>query len=99
MVCSQLPSVNLSICATLDEQMDLDICQQVVSYFNDQVNGAQAILNPEARQIAFVAYSLAPTCHILKEVLPYMTMALQNARQLFMEFYWTPLYRKSIKTK
>ena len=79
--------------------MDLKLCQLAAASFNEEINGAHALINPETRQIAFALFSIAPTCHILREILPYMSQALKTARQLYMEIYWTLLYQKTIKTE
>lgn len=94
----ELPAVNLSVCYVMGEDFDWETCERAITAFNDKINGVKALGNKETRQIAFATFSISPSRHIFEVILPYLSLTLKQAWQLFLEEYRTQSDQNKSKT-
>ena len=83
---SIFPTVKLVVGLDIEEEFDLKLAKKVAEDFNKD-NIGLLIEITDNREMGIACFSTAVTCYTLKEILPYMTVYLEEARLRFLHLY------------
>ena len=83
---SCFPSVTFAVGLDLDEEFDLGLARKVAENFNKETIGLSIDIT-DNREVGIACFTIAVSCNTLKEIFPYMTVCLENARLRFLYMY------------
>ena len=83
---SFFPNVTLVAGLDLEQDFDVELAKKVAENFNKDTIGLSIEIN-DNREMGIACFSIAVTCHALKEILPYMAAYLEQGRLHFIRLY------------